>query len=223
MTGTLSVQPAERSVAHRVQVHSPAATSPLWETRSISRYPGVSSSRQEAHHHRDLPAEQASWLGLAHAPTHHHAAQLTQVALHSGDAGRGEQLTGLGRAIELAMALQDRDQIQQERLEPLRAEVVGGLLADFERRPEPRAVPLSPGDPLAQWQLSPTPEHLDGVLAPVPGRQAEGVQQPSPLHPPRPPVSAPQLLRQLVSPPDAHGPRPLAAAFRRPTLGVIPC
>ncbi len=45
MTGTLSVQPVERSVAHTVQIHSPAANSPLWETRAISKYPGVSSSR----------------------------------------------------------------------------------------------------------------------------------------------------------------------------------
>ena len=45
-----------------------------------------------------------------------------------------------------------RPKIRQEWLEPLGAQIVGGLPAHLQCGPEPRSVPLGPGDSLAQWQ-----------------------------------------------------------------------
>jgi hypothetical protein len=52
---------------------------------------------------------------------------------------------------------QDQDHIRQEGLEPLGAEVVGGLPADLERGPEARAVPPGPGDPSTGTRPPPAP------------------------------------------------------------------
>ena len=140
-------------------------------------------------------------------PGHQAPPEVVQGALHRGKAGPNQQRAGLRGALQLSVPLQEQEQIWEERLEPLGAQVVGRPPADLERAAELRPIPSSPWCPMPPRQSPAAPlEQRYGIAEVVPGGQAEGVQDLAPLLAPRPSVPGHQLGRQLVPLSDPHGP-----------------
>jgi hypothetical protein len=76
-----------------------------------------------ADHYRDLPPEQRAGLGLRHPASDQTAAERDEGALDGGDTGTQQEAFHPGLLRQVTMALQQGEQLRQEWLQPLRADV----------------------------------------------------------------------------------------------------
>jgi len=216
ITATRSVHPVERSVAQRVQIHSPDVGNQI----DLQLAGGVQLPPL-VHHQRHLAAQQPTRFGPARPRGHQTPPEVVQAALHRGEAGPNQRRAGLRGTVRLPVPPQPQQQIREQGLQPFGAQIIGCLPADLECPAELQPIPPGPRRaPLGRDPLAP-PEYSPCVLALVSRGQAETVQDLAALSTPRPPIPRCQLLSQLVPLPDSPGLGPLTSNLRRAALGAI--
>lgn len=168
-----------------------------------------------AHHHWHLASQQSPGFGLAHPPGHQTTSELMQGALHREQAGLLEQGHCLLAALELAVPARQQEQVREERLEALGAEIVGRLPANLERPAALQSASPDPHGPLPGRQPAAPSEERRGIGTVVPSGHAEGFHDLDPLPAPRQPAPRRELSRPLVALPDPMGHPPAAEIAAR--------
>ena len=97
------------------------------------------------------------------------------------------------------MALEQRHQLEDERLQPFRTDGTSCFPHHLER--VTKLDPIAPSRRASDQpdHALPPPQHGNRVLAVVAGGKAKSIQQPTPLPPVCRPVVLPELFGQLIS------------------------